>query len=144
MPSNGHANLSNGHISNTSKEESHPETTMSSNQRVAVSPKGIKVKQTNKYWMFLICINFIPGTESQAFRTYSFSLFYSPLPPLFWKTSPSTFLIFFFNLCSNLKFYHIKMCLKYFNIILKRKILIGRIILAVISYCELTDVDSYY
>lgn len=99
LPGNGHAsNLSNGLVSKTSKQESHPETTMSSIQRAADFPKGIKVKQTNKYWMFLICINFIPRTESQAFRTHSFSLFYSLLPPLFWKISP-LHSWFFFLIC---------------------------------------------
>lgn len=94
--------------------------------------------------MFLIFINFIPRTESQAFRTHSFSLFYSLLPPLFWKISPLHSWFFFFNLCSSLEFCHTEMCLKYFNVILKRKILIGRMtVLAVVSYCELTDVNSY-
>lgn len=81
----------------------------------------------------------IPGIQD----SFIFSILLSSSSS-FLENISFTFLIFFFNLCSNLKFCHTEMCLKYFNVILKWKILIGRmIVLAVVSYCELTDVNSY-
>ena len=139
-------NLGNKHASKTFKQESYSETNISIVQRVAASPKGTKVKQTEN-WMFLMYINIAPGTKIPGIGDpFIFSILQSSSSH-FWKIFLSTllnlFLFFFFNLCTELEFHHIDTCSNEFKYYFESKILIERMtVFEIIPYCKLADSNS--